>query len=90
MSDNPGVMPDSWSVYVPLVTSLVRSLLGIAGGAGFTWALAVNASQVQMAVSAAMMAGAAIWSFWQKIQAQRALNKAAAAPAHTAPTTLPA
>lgn len=71
-------LPSAWAAYLPLITSLVRHLLGILGGAGFTWALTVNADQLQMAVSAAMMAAAAIWSFYQKIQSMRAARKAAA------------
>lgn len=89
MSDVPA-LPSAWSAYLPLVTSLVRALLAAAGGAGFTWALAVNASQVQMAVTAAMMAAAAIWGFWQKIQATRALRKASVQPAGVPPPQLPA
>lgn len=90
MPDNEPTLPSAWSAYLPLVTALVRTLLGVAGGAGFTWALTVNADQVQMGVSAAMMAAAAIWSFWQKIQAMRALRRAAANPEGITPPKLPA
>lgn len=83
-------LPDTWAAYLPLVTSLVRTLLAAAGGVGVTWALAVNADQVQMAVSAAMIAAAALWSFWQKIQSMRALRQAAWNPPSAPTPKLPA
>lgn len=83
-------LPPTWQDYLPLVTSIVRTLLGVAGGVGFTWAQAVSASQVQMAVSAAMILASAAWGVWQKIQAQRALRQAAATPVVTVPPKLPA
>lgn len=83
-------LPSAWSAYLPLVTSLVRTLLAAAGGVGFTWALTVNADQIQMAVSAAMMAAAALWSFWQKIQSMRALRRAAMNPPSAPTPKLPA
>lgn len=78
-------LPSAWAAYLPLVTGLVRAILAAAGGAGFTWALAVNADQIQMAVSGAMILASALWSFWQKLQAMRALRRAATSPM-TAPT----
>lgn len=83
-------LPQSWQDYVPFVTSVVRQLLTLAGGAGFTWALTVNASQVQMGVSAAMVATSVIWSQWQKLRAKQALRRAAAAPAMMPAPKLPA
>lgn len=76
MSDLPPV-PDSWSVYVPILAGFARAVLAALGGVGFTWALAVNADQVQMGVSAAMMLAAAGWSAWQKIAAIRKAHQAA-------------
>lgn len=64
-------LPSGWSDYIPILTGFARAVLATLGGAGFTWALAVNASQIQMAVSAAMMLAAAGWSAWQKIDALR-------------------
>lgn len=90
MTDTTSDLPSGWDAYVPLVTSLVRHLLTVLGGAGFTWALTVNASQVQMGVSAAMVLVGGVWSIWQKIQSQRALQKAAAAPAMMPAPKLPA
>ena len=83
-------LPSEWAAYLPLVTSLVRTILGVLGGAGFTWALTVNGDQLQMGVSAAMMTAAALWSFYQKIQAMRALRRAATAPQTTVTPKLPA
>ncbi len=89
MTDQPA-LPSAWQAYFPLVTSLVRTLLAVAGSAGFTWALSVTASQVEMAVSAAMILAAAVWSFWQKVEAMRALRRAAANPVGAAVPKLPA
>lgn len=97
MSDAPapneallGMMSSAWSDYVPLVTTLLRQVLMAAGAAGFTWALTVNASQIQMAVSAALVVASAVWSFIQKIKAKHALRVAAASPATSAAPKLPA
>lgn len=84
-----GELPSGWAPYIPLVTAFARTVLTAAGGVGFTWALTVNADQIQMAVSAAAVVVGAGWSLWQKISAMRALAKAAASPPHVAPT-LPA
>jgi len=90
MSDDPTQLPSAWAAYLPLITTLVRTSLAVAGGVGFTWALTVNADQVQMGVSAAMILASAVWSFWQKVQAMRALRTAAASPAGTPAPKLPA
>lgn len=79
-----------WAPYLPLIASLIRTLLTVAGGAGFTWALTVNADQIQMAVSSAAALAGAVWSIVQKIRAQRALQVAAANPATATPPKLPA
>lgn len=83
-------LPDTWAVYLPLITSLVRTLLAAAGGVGFTWALTVNADQAQMIVSAVMIAASALWSFWQKIQSMRVLRQAAINPPSVPTPKLPA
>lgn len=86
-------MPDDaedWTPYVPILTALVRTVLAALGGVGLTWALAVNANQVQMGVSAAMVVGAAGWAAWQKIAAVRALRIAAMQPASAPVPKLPA
>jgi ABC-type nickel/cobalt efflux system permease component RcnA len=83
-------LPSAWEAYLPLVTSLVRTLLATAGGVGFTWAMSVTADQAEMAVSAAMIAAAAIWSFWQKVRAMQALRTAAENPPSITAPKLPA
>lgn len=83
------MFPKEWAVYLPLVTDLLRKLLAIAGGLGFTWALTVSGSQIEMAVSAAFALGSIVWGFWQKIKAQRALRTAAANDPGMAPPQLP-
>jgi hypothetical protein len=81
MSDLPlPHVPEAWAPYVPILMGLCRTVLGVLGSAGVTWALAVTASQIEMAVGAAMILIAAGWSAYQKIEAQRALHRAAAAP----------
>lgn len=84
------LLPKGWSVYVPLLTSLVRDVLTVLGAAGFTWALTVNASQIQMAVSVALILVSAGWSFVQKVRAQRALVVAAKMPPGLPAPKLPA
>ena len=83
-------LPHAWQAYLPLLTALARHLLGAAGGVGFTWAYSVTADQTQMAVSAAMILAAGLWSVWQKFQALRALRTAATNPQGTPPPKLPA
>jgi ABC-type nickel/cobalt efflux system permease component RcnA len=97
MSDQPSVtnintaqLPETWQAYVPLATALVRTLLVAAGSAGFMWAQTVSASDIQMGVGMAMIIASGCWSLWQKIQAQRALRQAAAAPMLVPPPKLPA
>jgi hypothetical protein len=67
--------------YVQIAAGVIRGLLQIASGVGFTWALTVNGSQVQMAATAAVMTGTLIWSAWQKFSAARKLHQAALASA---------
>jgi len=97
MSDQPSVtnintaqLPQTWQAYLPLVTSAVRWLLAVGGGMGLTWAQTVSASEIQMYVSFAMVISSLAWSQWQKLQAQRALRQAAAAPMLVPPPKLPA
>lgn len=85
----PGAVPDDWGVYLPVFMGLLRTVLGVFGGAGFTWAVGVTDSQIQMVVSALMILAAAGWSAYQKISANRALRHAAAAPAGVAKPPLP-
>lgn len=75
--------------YVALVTALVRAGLQIAAGAGFTWALAVNGDQVQMAVSALIGLGTVVWSEWQKVAAARREHQIAVASARGAKAVQP-
>jgi len=89
MSDLPGV-PDGWRLYLPILGSLARTILAVLGTYGCTWAVAVTADQVQMAIGAAMILASAGWSAWQKIAAQRALRTAAANPPGITPPKLPA
>ncbi len=79
MSDVPAA--DSWQPYVPILAGAARTVLAALGGVGFTWALTVNADQIQMVVSAAMVVGAAGWSAWQKVQSLRKARDAARASA---------
>jgi len=92
MSDNPlaSQIPPGLAAYLPIAAGAARTILAALGSAGFTWALAVNADQVQMAVSLAMVLAAALWSGWQKIKAMRALQTAAANPAGIPAPKLPA
>ena len=83
-------VPTAWQVYIPMLTSLARDALNLAGSAGFTWALTVNASQVQMGVCAAMIVASVVWGKIQKYQAQKAINTAAASPKNAPAPKLPA
>ena len=83
-------IPPAWQVYVPIATALARGLLNVAGGIGFTWALTVNASELQMGVSAAMIVFSLLWSAWQKVQSARAINVAASNPKNAPAPKLPA
>jgi hypothetical protein len=70
MSDDLTIA-DSIKPYLPIITGVLRGLLQIASGFGFTWALAVTGDQITMAVSAAAMLVTLLWSAWQKITAIR-------------------
>jgi hypothetical protein len=74
--------------YLPIVGAVVRGLVQIASGFGFTWALTVTGDQVTMAVSAGFMLATLLWSAWQKIVAIRNARRAevAAAKASAAAT----
>lgn len=74
-------VPTAWASYVPILASLVRGLLNVLGGVGFTWALTVNASQIQMAVSAGLIVASLVWSAVQKLQAARASHDSSVASA---------
>ena len=67
--------------YLPILAAVVRGLIQLAAGAGFTWALTVTADQITMAVSAAAMLATLLWSAWQKISAVRAARRAEVAAA---------
>lgn len=88
--DNNDLIPDALVPYIPIATAALRTLLATLGGFGFAWAQAVTASQVQMAVSAAAIVTGLGWSIFQKLQAQKQLAKAAAAPKGTPTPVLPA
>ncbi|HEX5321656.1 MAG TPA: hypothetical protein VFW46_21030 [Stellaceae bacterium] len=91
MSDDSVLpIPAGWQVYVPMLTSLIRDILNILGAGGFTWALTVNGSQVQMAVSVALVLVASVWGKIQKAQANRALEVAANNPKGAPAPKLPA
>jgi hypothetical protein len=84
LEDNP------WHDYLPLITALMRSLLIAAGGAGLTWAKNVTGSDIELWASIVCLVTGASWSFWQKIQAKRALRRAARNPAGAPTPALPA
>lgn len=83
-------VPSAWQVYIPILAGFARGLMQLLGSAGFTWALTVNASQIQMAVSAALALTGFVWSAIQKVEAARALNVAAGNPKNAPTPTLPA
>lgn len=74
----PAEIPSAWAAYGPILAGVVRAILAAVGAAGFTWAQAITGSQVEMAVGAAMMLAAALWSIWQKISAAREARRLAA------------
>ena len=67
--------------YLPIFAAVVRGVVQIASGFGFTWALTVTGDQVTMAVSAAFMLATLAWSTWQKIAAIRDKRRAEVAAA---------
>lgn len=76
--------------YVQIATALIRGLLQIASGFGFTWALTVSGSQITMAATAAVMLATLVWAAWQKVQAARAKHEAAVTSAKTGAPLAPA
>lgn len=85
----PLPLPPDLVPYVPILLGLCRTLLGVVGSAGFTWALAVTDNQLQMLLGAAMIAVAALWSAYQKIRTVHALQRASDAPAGTKAPAVP-
>ena len=71
-------LPSAWSVYAPILAGILRALLAAMGAAGFTWAQSVSGSQIEMAVGAALMLAATLWSIWQKVHAAREARRLAA------------
>jgi hypothetical protein len=74
-------IPSAWAAYGPILAGIVRAMLAAVGAAGFTWAQAITGSQIEMAVGAAMMFAAAMWSIFQKIAAAREARRLAASAA---------
>ena len=71
MSD-PTVIPSTPDPgYTQIVLGLVRGVLQILSGFGFTWALTVSGSQQTMIATGLVMLGTLGWSAWQKIAAAR-------------------
>lgn len=83
-------VPTAWQLYIPMLTSLARDCLTAAGTFGWTWALGVTGSQVEMGVSVILICISVVWGKVQKYRAQQALNVAASRPAGAQPTSLPA
>lgn len=82
-------VPSQWQPYIPILVGFARDAVKVAGTAGFTWALTVNDSYIQMGVSVAMILAGSASSAWQKIKAWRALRQAAAQPAGLTAPKLP-
>jgi hypothetical protein len=82
-------IPPAWEIYLPHIASLVRLTLSVLGSAGFTRALTVTASEIEMAVSIGMILVAGIWGLIQKSRADRALQQAAASPGGSVAPRLP-
>jgi len=81
------------SPYLPIVAGLVRGVLGIASGVGFTWASTVTGDQTTMVATAAVAVGMLGWSAWQKVSSIRAARKSEVASAvasaqHGVPVTV--
>lgn len=81
MSDASWFSDAAKSPYLPIVTGIVRGLVAIASGFGFTWALTVSGSQIQMAATAAIALAMLLWSAYQKVAAVRAARRAEVAAA---------
>jgi len=81
MSDTNWLTGAAQSPYLPIVAGLVRGVVGIASGFGFTWALTVSGDQITMAATAVVAVAMLLWSGWQKIAAIRASRSAEVAAA---------
>ncbi len=81
MSDANWFIDATKSPYLPIVAGVFRAVVSIASGFGFTWALTVNGSQVQMAATAAVGVAMVLWSAYQKVAAIRAARHALVAAA---------
>lgn len=81
MNDPISEIPSAWSVYLPVVATMFRAFLIVAGSLGFAWAKNVTGDQIQMAAYAALGLAAVIWSGWTKIQTIHAARKLAIAAA---------
>ena len=66
--------PDSSVEAITL--AMVRGIMQILAGFGFTWALTVSGSQETMIASGLVMVGTLVWSSWQKLKAARVAAKA--------------
>ena len=60
--------------YVQIALALVRGVVQIASGFGFTWALTVSGSQETMIATGLVMIGTLAWSTWQKIAEAKAAH----------------
>jgi len=78
---------DNWfssaarSPYLPIVAGVFRGVVSLSSAFGFTWALTVNGSQIQMAATAAVGVAMVLWSAYQKITSVRAARRAEVAAA---------
>lgn len=80
MSDDLTIS-DTIKPYLPIIGAVIRGLVQIASGFGFTWALAVTGDQITMATTAAAMLATLLWSAWQKVAAIRDSRRAEVAAA---------
>jgi hypothetical protein len=67
--------------YDEIALALVRGVVQIASGFGFTWALTVSGSQETMIATGLVMIATLVWSTWQKISAARAAHAGSVASA---------
>lgn len=81
MSDRELVGSTPYPSYVQIVAGLVRGILQLASGFGFTWALTVSGDQATMIATAIVGVVTLGWSAWQKFSAARQLHMAALASA---------